>query len=128
MRVISQDGLIDVPYEISVFHIDFEISGATIRANIAGDTGKGTIIAHYSEEEKAKKAMSILHDSYTGECLFFIKNELPPEDRATLGDISWSQAIHETKCNGIISIIPKEYVETTWNNNIVFRFPKEEEL
>lgn len=36
MRVISQDGLIDVPYRLTAFHI----CGGNILMNMAGDTGK----------------------------------------------------------------------------------------
>lgn len=37
MRVISQNGAIDVPYEMTAFHL----AGGMIRMNMVGDTGKG---------------------------------------------------------------------------------------
>uniref|UniRef100_A0AAU8B6F0 WGR domain-containing protein n=1 Tax=Dulem virus 39 TaxID=3145757 RepID=A0AAU8B6F0_9CAUD len=60
MRIISQDGMIDVPYEMIALH---ECDGK-IRMNMAGDTGKGTVLAEYSTEAKARKAMEMLHEAY----------------------------------------------------------------
>ena len=60
MRVISQDGLIDVPYSITAFHI----CGGNIIMNMAGDTGKGTVMARYESDEKAVKAMEDLRNNY----------------------------------------------------------------
>ena len=56
MRVISQNGAIDVPYEMTAFHL----AGGMIRMNMVGDTGKGTLMAQYETPEKAEKAMDIL--------------------------------------------------------------------
>lgn len=56
MRVISQNGLIDVPYEMTAFHI----ARQDIRMNMVGDTGKGTVMAQYSSQEKALGAMKSL--------------------------------------------------------------------
>jgi len=47
MRVISQNGAIDVPYEMTAFHL----AGGMIRMNMV---------------EKAEKAMEMLHKAYTG--------------------------------------------------------------
>ena len=58
MRIISQDGMIDLPYEMTAFHMD----GGTIRMNMVGDTGKGTIIAQYSTQEKALKSLEQMRD------------------------------------------------------------------
>ena len=73
MRIISQNGMIDVPYEMTAFHMD----GGTIRMNMVGDTGKGTIIAEYSTQEKAEKSMQKLHECYTG---VFILDKIPSPD------------------------------------------------
>ncbi len=60
MRVISQNGLIDVPYEMTVFRI----VGEDVRMNMAGDTGKGSIMAQYSSQGKALAAVKMLHEAY----------------------------------------------------------------
>lgn len=60
MRIISQNVMIDVPYEMVALH---ECAGR-IRMNMAGDTGKGTVLAEYSTKAKAKRAMEMLHEKY----------------------------------------------------------------
>ena len=58
MRIISQNGMIDLPYEMTAFYVE----GGTIRMNMVGDTGKGTIIARYSTQEKALKSLEQMRD------------------------------------------------------------------
>ena len=60
MRLISQDGTIDVPYEISAIRNDDKI----IVLCMVGETGKGSVIARYSTSEKAQKAMEMLHNEW----------------------------------------------------------------
>ena len=74
MRLVSQDGNIDAPYEMTALH---QCAGI-IRMNMAGDTGKGTIMAQYSTEGKARKALDMLHKAYLG--LFLANNIEMPED------------------------------------------------
>lgn len=67
MRVISQDGAIDVPYEISSLIIasgkyeDVEHAAIYCRNS---STAMGTKMAEYSSKEKAKKAMEMLRNKY----------------------------------------------------------------
>lgn len=61
MRVISQDGTLDMPYEMSI--VWCEDAGAVLLQPI-GETGEYQTFAKYSTEEKAKKAMKQLHDVY----------------------------------------------------------------
>ena len=61
MRVISQNGEIDVPYELTAFHS----CNGKIRMNMAGDTGRGTEMAVYESQEKALKTMEYLRDAYS---------------------------------------------------------------
>ena len=60
MRLISQNGAIDVPYEMSAIRND---DGLIILC-MAGETGKGSVIARYSTSEKAEKAMEMLREKY----------------------------------------------------------------
>ena len=60
MRIISQDGKIDVPYEMTAIHL---LEGSVLM-NMVGDTGKGSVIATYSTSKKAEKAMEMLHNDY----------------------------------------------------------------
>lgn len=62
MRVISQDGRLDFPYEKSVVFITPR-DASEIRIQALGDDDDG-MIAKYSTEEKAKKAMEMLRFAY----------------------------------------------------------------
>lgn len=64
MRIISQDGKCDYPYENSTLFVDY-MDGRVIK--IVPTTGgcKGTKIATYSTEEKAVKAMEMLREQYS---------------------------------------------------------------
>ena len=61
MRVISQEGTMDFPYEMSI--VWCEDAGAVLLQPI-GETGKYQTFAKYSTEEKAKKAMEMLRLAY----------------------------------------------------------------
>ena len=60
MRIISQNGTIDVPYEMSAIRNDDKL----IILCMVGETGKGSVIARYSTSEKAQKAMEMLREKY----------------------------------------------------------------
>lgn len=65
MRVISQDGTIDVPYENFVFGITLDnyISAVMDTAVRPTEVVNG-IMAKYSSREKALKVMELLRESY----------------------------------------------------------------
>lgn len=60
MRVISQDGTLDFPYELSTVRVYNEI----ISMGMCKDDSCRSIIARYSTEEKALKAMEMLREQY----------------------------------------------------------------
>ena len=65
MRVISQDGTLDIPYEqVVIQRFNGEIY--FLNKNLTGidDLGSDIVIAKYSTEEKAKKAMEMLREEY----------------------------------------------------------------
>lgn len=62
MRVISQDGAMDFPYEISTIFIYPRVENA-IAIQSAGDS-EISIIGRYSSKEKAIKAMEMLRKVY----------------------------------------------------------------
>ena len=68
MRLASQNGEIDVPYEIALL----SRTGNIIREYIPMVGEKGTVMAYYSTEEKAEKAMKVLHKVYAG--MFLAQN------------------------------------------------------
>lgn len=65
MRIISQDGAIDMPYEqVVIQRFGSEIS--FLNKNLAGveQLVDDMVVAKYSTEEKAKKAMEMLREEY----------------------------------------------------------------
>ena len=63
MRIISQDGRCDYPYEISTLFIDYT-DGRVIRLLTLTSDDIGVKVAVYSTEEKAKRAMEMLRSYY----------------------------------------------------------------
>lgn len=57
MRVISQDGTVDFPYEKAVLYVEYE----SVIAKVGGER---CVIGIYSTEEKAVKAMEMLIEKY----------------------------------------------------------------
>ena len=66
MRIISQDGTIDIPYEQCVIQ-RFKESIYFLNKNLTGveQLVNDMILASYSTEEKAEKAMEMLREQYT---------------------------------------------------------------
>lgn len=66
MRVISQDGTIDIPYELSAVTIGHKVDLSKFNINIRSKLLDEIpcIVATYSTEEKAKKAMEMLRFAY----------------------------------------------------------------
>ena len=67
MRVISQDGTLDVPYEISSFSMavgKYENVEHAVIFCYNYSTSIGTKMAEYVSKEKAKKAMEMLRIAY----------------------------------------------------------------
>lgn len=60
MRLVSQNGLVDVPYELTALHA----TNNYIRMCMVGDTGKGSLMAEYSSLEKTKKVMGMIQQVY----------------------------------------------------------------
>lgn len=57
MRVISQDGTVDFPYEKAVLYVEYE----SVIAKVGNER---CVIGIYSTEEKAIKAMEMLREKY----------------------------------------------------------------
>ena len=66
MRLISQDGMIDVPYEQAIIEYEAcERNGEDVFHIIFARTTRNTFpIARYSTESKALKAMEMLRSTY----------------------------------------------------------------
>ena len=116
MRVISQDGTIDFPYEMSSIRND---DGLIILC-MAGETGKGSVIATYSTYEKAEKAMEMLRTAYTGR---FVTNADIPDD--------FNEQLKEVMKHGFGTVIVNDRYDSRveFNNlNGYFQFPQDEDV
>ena len=60
MRVISQDGKFDIPYD----EIVVEIFDKCVVGRLKEYIGRDIILGSYSTEAKTQKAMEMLHNSY----------------------------------------------------------------
>ena len=89
MRVISQDGTIDIPYELSAVTIGHKVDLSKFNINIRSKLldERPCIVATYSTEEKAKKAMEELRYAYM--CHTIVKmGQTPPDgidEKLTMG-------------------------------------------
>lgn len=112
MRIISKRGEYDIPYELSVFWRDENI----IWANIPS-LGK-IIMAQYSTQEKAEKALQMLHEAYTG-ASFIMKNVEVP--------VGFAEQLKNMR-SGFITVVDHGDNVRIEPMNIVFRFPSEDDI
>ena len=116
MRVISQNGMIDVPYEMSAIRNEDNL----IILCMVGETGKGSVIATYSTSKKAEKAMEMLRTAYTGR---FVTNADVPDD--------FNEQLNELMKGGFGTVIVNDRYDSIveFNNlNGYFQFPKDEDV
>lgn len=113
MRIISQSGLLDVPYELLAIS-PYSKNMATIVGTFPGnDLGKGDrvyILAEYSSEEKAIKAMEMCREQYAQSEL---NKDMIQKVADTLSKISVS----------VIDDVRKQLAE-----KYLFQFPADDEV
>lgn len=116
MRLISQDGKFDVPYEIAAL----SRTGNIIRAYVPIVGEKGIIMAQYLTEEKAQKAMKALHKVYAG--MFLAQN-------VEMSDGDYEECVKmAARGFGIIKTMVNSLDVKFEPANIVFRFPEDDEV
>ena len=113
MRVISQTGD-DIPYERCVLTIFGEFVYAAPIYNLENKF----VVASYSTQEKAEKAMQMLREAYTGSP-FIMNNVEVPDD--------FAEQLKNMK-SGIITVHDREDNVRIEPMNIVFRFPSDDEI
>ena len=122
MRVISQDGTIDVPYDYFSLSMasgkygDVEVAYIYCH-NLSSPNG--TKLAEYSTKAKAIKAMKMLRESYIG---------MP----IVMQNVDISEDIVEdferlNKC-GVMVQTKNQPSKVDFINNAVFRFPQDDEI
>lgn len=116
MRVISQDGTMDFPYESSSVSIHGGcINGRIyVRMQLCGGYDDSVDVAEYSSKEKALKAMEMLREAYAGKPILNV-DELPnltPQDfRGKLG-------------TGDILLCNKPSVDVSFFKQLLFPVPE----
>lgn len=119
MRIISQDGTSDVPYERysvcslkdeyrNVYYIVCDYSEKTYRR-----------LAEYSTEEKAIKAMKMLRETYIGMPIV-MQNVDISEDAA--------KEFERLKKCGIMVRAENQPSKVDFINNAIFQFPQDNEI
>ena len=112
MRIISQNEKLDLPYENIVVEImDSVIVAYTPMTNPLR-------MAQYKSQEKAEKAMQMLHEAYTG-APFIMKNVEVP--------VGFAEQLNNMR-SGFITVVDHGDNVRIEPMNIVFRFPKEDEI
>ena len=122
MRVISQDGTLDVPYEISSLSMavgQYENVEHAVIFCYNYSTSMGTKMAEYGSKEKAKKAMEMLRDAYIG-IPIVMQNVDVSEDVV--------KEFERLKKCGIMVQTENQPSKIECISNAIFQFPAEEEL
>ena len=119
MRVISQDGAIDIPYEKFVFGIvDGEIRIARDLV-FTRDEEHLRIIAKYSSQKKALKVMELLREVYTGMPIIMQNCDVSEDIVKEFEKLN--------KC-GLMVRAEEEPPKIEYINNAVFQFPADDEV
>lgn len=120
MRVISQDGTLDMPYEEVIIQ-RFRSRIYFLNKNLIGveSLNEDMQIAEYSTKEKAKKAMEMLRDAYIGMPIV-MQNVDISEDVA--------REFERLKKCGIMVQTENQPSKIECISNAIFQFPTEEEL
>ena len=122
MRVISQDGTIDIPYDYFSLTIasgryeDVEVS-CIFCHNLSSPLG--TKLAEYSSKEKAQKVMEMLRDAYIG-------MPIVTQNVDVSEDVSMEFEI--LKKRSIVVQTENQPSKVECISNAIFQFPTDEEL
>ena len=117
----------DIPYEKVVISQSMIEPNKIVAWDFFGGEDNIILMAEYSTPEKAEKSMQKLHEAYAPDPLY-IRKDVSPVERAAAGEISWAQALDEMHTGMFVQPIPNSSIEQVYTGNIVFRFPREDEL
>ena len=116
MRLISQNGNFDIPYD----EIVVELFDKCVVGRLKEYIGRDIILGAYSTEEKAQKAMDMLRTAYTGRCV-------------TTADIpdDFEEQLRELMKGGFGTVVVKDTNDSIVefdNLNGYFQFPQDEDV
>ena len=113
MRIIDQNGC-DYPYE----SIAISYGDGIIYARPISNMDKRYLIAQYSTQDKAEKAMQTLHEAYTGAPLVMKNVEVP---------VGFAEQLKNMR-SGFITVVDHGDNVRIEPMKIVFRLPREDEI
>lgn len=119
MRILSQDGRIDLPYEMISVEL---VSGTTIVAQtylFGNGADNFATMAEYSTEAKARKVMEMLHEAYTG--IPLILQNVDISDDVTKMFEKW-------KKQGICVVSENQPSKVEYVGNVLFQFPADDDV
>ena len=122
MRVISQDGTIDIPYEnssLSVFCVGYVEPKRTLICCRNSCLKEEEKIAEYSTTKKAIKAMEMLREAYIGMPIV-MQNVAISEDLAT--------KFERLNKFGVMIRADNHPSKVEFINNSIFQFPQDDEI
>lgn len=119
MRLISQDGMIDVPYEKCCISIDYRCDTKIIAWSFGCEDEEIANMATYSTKDKAIKVMEMLRNAYIGLPILFQNVDM---------DESVVEKLKEWKRDGIVLLHDNADSKIEQVNNAIFVFPKDEEV
>lgn len=121
MRVISQDGTKDFPYDSSSVSIYGGcINGRIyVRMQLCGGYDDSVDVADYSTKEKALKAMEMLREAYVGMPIVMQNVDISEDVAKEFGRLK--------KC-GVLVNAEKQPSKVDFINNAIFQFPKDDEV
>lgn len=118
MRIISQNGEINLPYDMTAIFV----SENYIQAVFAGSEQKSPyLMASYSTKENCEKVLKMLNNAYTG-AFYGLDIDISSESVEEL------EKIAATKGFGIIKVYQGNQEVKFEPANIVFRFPEDDEV
>lgn len=115
MRLVSQHGSVDVPYNLYSVNL---VKTYEFYRIMASYNKEYILLADYSTEAKALKAMEMLREAFAGKFVF--KN-------VDLDD-SVFELLKEWKSKGIVVTTNDDTQDVQYINNAIFQFPKDEEI
>lgn len=125
MRILSQDGMKDIPYEIAMIdmckHCTEEKYMIYAQGTFCGANADDNFVlmAEYSTEAKARKAMEMLHEVYTGIPLILQNVDISGEAE---------EMFKKWKKQGIFVVSENQPSKVEYVGNILFQFPADDEV
>lgn len=112
MRIISQSGRFDIPYENAVVYVEYESVISKV-----GD--ERYVMGKYSTEEKAIKSMEMLRETYIGMPIVMQNIDISED---------FTKEFKRLKKCGVIVQAENQPSKVECINSVVFQFPQDEEI